>query len=91
MPLIHTRQFRIRHYECDAYGHLNNVNYLRYMQETAFDASAVRHYTITRVADQTLIARSHSLYAWVDVHNGKPVRILPEFLDDFRPNIAASD
>ena len=54
-------------------------------------ASAVRHYTITRVADQTLTAKSHSLYAWVDVHNGRPVRILPEFLDDFRPNIAASD
>jgi acyl-CoA thioester hydrolase len=39
MPLTHTRPFRVRHYECDAYGHLNNAQYLRYMQETAFDAS----------------------------------------------------
>ena len=54
-------------------------------------ASAVRHYTVTRVADQTLIAKSHSLYAWVDVHNGRPARILPEFLNDFASNIAASD
>jgi acyl-CoA thioester hydrolase len=39
-PLTHYRDFRIRHYECDAFGHLNNANYVRYMQETAFDASA---------------------------------------------------
>lgn len=38
--LTHSRNFRIRHYECDALGHLNNANYVRYMQETAFDASA---------------------------------------------------
>ncbi|TFH33803.1 MAG: acyl-CoA thioesterase, partial [Anaerolineales bacterium] len=30
----------VRHDECDAYGHLNNAVYLRYMQETAFRASA---------------------------------------------------
>jgi acyl-CoA thioester hydrolase len=40
MPLKHTRQFQIRFYECDAYGHVNNSNYARYMQEAAFDASA---------------------------------------------------
>ncbi len=39
-PITHTRTFRVRYYECDAYGHVNNANYLRYMQETAFDASA---------------------------------------------------
>jgi acyl-CoA thioester hydrolase len=39
-PRIHTREFHVRYYECDAFGHLNNANYLRYMQEAAFDASA---------------------------------------------------
>ena len=39
MAHTYTRKFRVRHYECDALGHLNNVNYVRYMQETAFDAS----------------------------------------------------
>ena len=48
MPLTHTRTFRVRHYECDAYGHLNNANYLRYMQETAFDASAAAGYDLER-------------------------------------------
>ena len=44
MPLRHSRRFRVRHYECDANGHLNNASYLRYMQETAFDASAAAGY-----------------------------------------------
>lgn len=48
MPLTYTRTFRIRYYECDAYGHLNNANYLRYMQETAFDASAAAGYGMSR-------------------------------------------
>jgi acyl-CoA thioester hydrolase len=39
MPDVHTSQFRVRYYECDAYGHVNNSNYLRYMQEAAFEAS----------------------------------------------------
>jgi len=48
MPLTHTRTFRVRHYECDAYGHLNNANYLRYMQESAYDASAAAGYDLDR-------------------------------------------
>ena len=44
MPRIHERTFRVRQYECDAYGHVNHANYLRYMQETAFDASAAAGY-----------------------------------------------
>jgi acyl-CoA thioester hydrolase len=48
MPLTHTRTFRVRHYECDAYGHVNHANYLRYMQEAAFDASAAAGYDLVR-------------------------------------------
>lgn len=39
MPRVHERRFEVRDYECDPFGHVNNTNYLRYMQETAFDAS----------------------------------------------------
>lgn len=48
MPLTYTRVFRVRHYECDGYGHLNHATYLRYMQETAFDASAAAGYDLPR-------------------------------------------
>ncbi len=45
-PLTLERKFRVRHYECDAYGHVNHANYLRYMQEAAFDASAAAGHDI---------------------------------------------
>lgn len=48
MPRTYVRSFRVRHYECDAYGHLNHVGYLRYMQEAAFDASADAGYDLAR-------------------------------------------
>jgi acyl-CoA thioester hydrolase len=44
MSQTHARTFRIRYCECDAYGHVNNANYVRFMQETAFDASAAVGY-----------------------------------------------
>ena len=52
-------------------------------------ASAIRHYRITRVRDGALVARIRSLYAWVDLSAGRPVRIPPDFLADFGPNIVA--
>lgn len=48
MPPIHYETFRVRYYECDAYGHLNNTNYLRWMQEAAFAASAAVGYDFAR-------------------------------------------
>lgn len=44
MPLTHSSEFPVRFYECDAYGHVNNSNYVRYMQEAAFAASAAAGY-----------------------------------------------
>lgn len=44
MPAIHQETFKIRHDECDYYGHLNQVAYLRYMQEAAYQASAAVGY-----------------------------------------------
>ncbi len=48
MPLTHCRTFRVRYYECDAYGHVNHANYMRYAQEAAFDASAAAGYDLAR-------------------------------------------
>lgn len=41
MPsVIFRHTFRVRSYECDPYGHVNNAHYVRYLQEAAADASA---------------------------------------------------
>ncbi len=51
MPRTQTRTFRVRFGECDAYGHVNNTNYVRYMQEAAFDASAAAGYDFAHYDD----------------------------------------
>jgi len=51
-------------------------------------ATAVRHYTITRVADGELLARAHVLWVWVDLKTGRPIRIPPGFLENFAANIS---
>lgn len=48
MPATHVTTFPVRHYECDALGHLNNANYVRYMEEAAFNASAAVGYDKAR-------------------------------------------
>lgn len=55
MPRTHERTFRVRHYECDAYGHVNHAQYLRYMQEAAFDASAAAGLGMARYAEMGLM------------------------------------
>ena len=50
-------------------------------------ATAIRHYTMTRVSDGVLVAQAHTLYVWVDIASRKPIRIPPQFLADFAANI----
>lgn len=70
MPLTHTRTFRVRHYECDAYGHLNNANYLRYMQETAMDASAAAGFDMDWYAENG----HHWLIRETDIEYLRPLK-----------------
>jgi len=48
MPLTHERVFRVRYTECSAHGYARLATFLRYMQEVAFDASAVAGYDLPR-------------------------------------------
>ncbi len=60
MLLVHTSAFKVRFYECDLYGHVNNANYLRYMQEAAFEASAAAGYDPQRYAQMGRIWYAHA-------------------------------
>lgn len=51
MPFTHTSTFHTRYYQCDAYGHLNNTYYVRFMQEAAFAASAAAGYSLERYTE----------------------------------------
>lgn len=48
MPYVHTIQFPVRHYECDANGSVQHAVYLGYMQEAAFAGSAAVGYSAQR-------------------------------------------
>lgn len=60
MPAIHERTFKVRFYECDPYGHVNHANYLRYMQEAAFEASAAVGYPVARYETMGRVWLVHS-------------------------------
>ena len=49
--------------------------------------NALRHFTVTRLADRALVARAQTFYAWVDLATGRPIRIPAAFIEDFTPNI----
>lgn len=51
MPRTFTRPFRIRYYECDPYGHVNNAHYLRYATQAALEASADVGYDSAKYAE----------------------------------------
>jgi acyl-CoA thioester hydrolase len=51
MSAIHYETFRVRYYECDAYGHLTNINHLRWMQEAAFGASLAVGYDFAHYSE----------------------------------------
>lgn len=48
MQPVHKSTFRVRQYECDAYGHLNNVNYVRYLQEAILEMDAAAGYALAQ-------------------------------------------
>jgi acyl-CoA thioester hydrolase len=85
MPLVYERTFRVRQYECDAYGHVNHANYLRYMQEAAFDASAAAGYGF----DWYAAAGQHWLVRESDITYHRPLTYgdavtIKTYVADFR-------
>ena len=89
MKLSLERTFRVRHYECDAYETVYYTNYLRYIQETAMDASAAAGF------DAAWYAAHHSL--WLVRETGieyfRPLRYgdsvcVKTWVEDFRQAVS---
>ncbi|HUN04995.1 MAG TPA: thioesterase family protein [Aggregatilineales bacterium] len=85
MPATHIATFAVRHYECDAYGHLNNANYIHYMEEAAFQASTAVGYSKARYeAMGTLwLARETRIEYLAPLVYGDTVEV-KTWVDDFR-------
>jgi acyl-CoA thioester hydrolase len=85
MPRTHVRTFRVRYYECDAYGHVNHAQYLRYMQEAAFDASAAAGYDVARyqAMERTWLIRETEIEYLRPLRYGDTVHV-KTWVEDFR-------
>ncbi len=85
MPLTHLRTFRVRHCECDAYGHVYHTNYLRYAQETAFDASAAAGYDMARydAMDRSWLIHENEIEVLRPLRYGDSVHV-KTWVADFR-------
>ena len=51
MTRTYKRRFRVRHYELDCFGHVNNAVYANYLQEAAIEASADAGFSMDWYAD----------------------------------------
>lgn len=83
---IVARRYRIEYLEPAVMG--DELEISTYISDVK-RVTAVRHNTIRRVSDGTLLARAHVLWAWIDLATGRPRRLPPEFMADFAPNISA--
>lgn len=85
MPLTHLRTFRVRHHECDLHGVARDATYLRYMQETAFDASAAAGYDRARylAMNRLWLVRETQVEFLSPLAYGDTVRI-KTWVEDFR-------
>ncbi|MBK9055455.1 MAG: thioesterase family protein [Chloroflexi bacterium] len=85
MPLIHEQTFPVRYDDCDPYGHVNHVAYLRLMQEVAFAASAAAGYDFARYqqSGRTWLIRETDIEYLQPLHYGDSVTI-KTWVVDFR-------
>lgn len=85
MAQAYTETFPVRYSDCDAYGHVNNAQYLRYMQEAAFGASASVGYTQKRYQElgQAWLTRSTEIEYLRPLVHGDTIHI-STWVGDFR-------
>jgi acyl-CoA thioester hydrolase len=87
MPRIYVKQFRVGEAAIDAHGHVNNQEYLRWMEEVAIEHSSAQGWTMERylASGTTWFVRTHLIeylrpallgdeiaaYTWVTAMEGK--------------------
>src|SRR5574338_621787 len=93
--LQHVLRFRVRSYELDENGHVNNAVYLQWAEnlvaEHAESAGFGRAWSVerggawvVRLQDRALLAEVRSEWVWVRTSDGRPVRVPPELTDRYR-------
>ncbi|HMM43837.1 MAG TPA: acyl-CoA thioesterase [Thermomicrobiales bacterium] len=70
--------FRVRHYEADALGHVNNATWLHYLEHAAIEHSAALGYSIERFAalGGAFIVRRHEIEYLRPAAPGDTIQVL---------------
>lgn len=55
--MIHTTRLRVRSYECDGYGHVNNANYLHYLE-----VARAEYLSAVGLDYAALVSRGYGIY-----------------------------
>jgi acyl-CoA thioester hydrolase len=96
------RGWPVERYIREGYGVLVHNTHIEYHQSAVMDeeldvstwlsdvkrVSAIRHYSIRRAADQSLMVQASSRVAWVNLQTGRPAAIPDYFMDSFRDNVS---
>ena len=102
MQAITTYKWPITHMMAEGCAIVARKNQIEYLAPATMDdeleiatwlsdvrrVSAMRHYTVTRTSDGTLLSRVHTLGVWMNLTTGQPARFPAEMLNDFAPNIS---
>jgi len=86
MPRIHVREFTVPESAMDVNRHVNNLEYLRWMQEVALEHSAVRGWDLARYHAERVVwvVRSHSIEYLRPAFAGEELR-LATWVAELRP------
>lgn len=70
--------FKVRHYEMDALGHVNNAVYLHYLEQAAFEHSAAAGFsdTQTRALGGLWVVRKHEIEYLHPASSGDILRVV---------------
>ncbi|MDX1414471.1 MAG: YbgC/FadM family acyl-CoA thioesterase [Candidatus Promineifilaceae bacterium] len=104
IDLVREKGWPLERMTADGFGIVARQFRIEYLQPAEMDqeleistwvsdvkrATALRHYTIKRRADNQLLARARALWVWVDLETGRPIRIPAQFLADCAANISGS-
>lgn len=80
--MVYKTEITVRHYECDAYGHVNNAKYLNYLDiyTKAIKIKKARGVFCQEIKqDETLICEAE--VTWASIGKDGNISTIPEELD----------
>ena len=86
MPAIFEFSLTVQSHEIDGQGHVNNVEYLRWLQDGVSKfgkLTSLRKYLVLRPSDNTVLAKAQTNWAFISWPQRTPRRCPPELVAAF--------